>query len=111
MWSEISGGQQVFQKHQVDVKILLQTQETPKLPMAPRQAESAAPGSISGDPTAQEFLARLNQRWGAVERDGRNNIASRMGRNNEHRGSGALVWYIVFAGILHPYCEVLLATW
>lgn len=46
-----------------------------------------------------------------MERDGRDNIAGRVGRNNEHRVSGALVWYILFAGILHLYCEVLLATW
>lgn len=46
-----------------------------------------------------------------MERDGRDNIAGRVGRNNEHRVSGALVWYILCAGLLHPYCEVLLATW
>lgn len=80
--------------------------------MASQQAENAAPGSSTGDPAAQEFLARLIQSWGgAVERDGRDNIAGRVGRNNEYRGSGALVWYILFAGILHPYCEALLATW
>lgn len=32
--------------------------------MAPQQAENAAPESSSGDPSAQEFLARLSQRWG-----------------------------------------------
>lgn len=37
-----------------------------------------------------------------MERDGRDNIAGRVGRNNEHRVSGALVWYILFAGLLHP---------
>lgn len=45
-------------------KILQQPQDTPKLPMAPEQAENAAAGSSSGDAAAQEFLAKLSQRWG-----------------------------------------------
>lgn len=80
--------------------------------MALQQAANAFSLSRGGDRAAQQVLARLNQRKGAVERAG--NAARQQAG---WKGKRCTVWVVLrpgksnFHGILHSYYEVLPVTW